>query len=319
MVKLDVMYKALLAKFSQNLGLKELLKGTGERKLIEHSFYDSFWGDGGDNTGQNYLGKLLMQLRGELRGGKVGIPSVVYARNGSSPGTKPRQIVEQDASNSSSFGTGGGRGDTSTPPSLGDSGGGGRGDTSTPPSLGDSRGGGRGDTSTPPSLGDSGGGGRGDTSTPPSLGDSGGGGQGDGPTAFVNADASPSNSTQQQPPNNSQTLQEQPGNGSQPGHFEVNPVYQQMPGTMPTSLSDQPRSLGQSQQPSSDHKDPSECQDEENMDWVGASMVCKYLYSGVSAANHAHELLYVTVMTVSCLLIVYRKTNKSRHRKIGSW
>ena len=125
-VKLDVMYKALLAKFSQNHGLKELLKGTGERKLIEHSFYDSFWGDGGDNTGQNYLGKLLMQLRGELRGGKVGIPSVVYARNGSSPGTKPRQIVEQDASNSSSFGTGGGRGDTSTPPSLGDSGGGGR-------------------------------------------------------------------------------------------------------------------------------------------------------------------------------------------------
>ena len=196
-VKLDVMYKALLAKFSQNNGLKELLKGTGERKLIEHSFYDSFWGDGGDNTGQNYLGKLLMQLRGELRGGKVGIPSVVYARNGGSPGTKPRQIVEQDASNSSSFGTGGGRGDTSTPPSLDDSRGGGRGDTSTPPSLDDSGGGGRGDTSTPPSLDDSGGGGRGDTSTPPSLDDSGGGGRGDDSHHVGPADAPPPNTHQQ--------------------------------------------------------------------------------------------------------------------------
>jgi len=66
-VKDDVMKKALLCKFSQNEDLKQLLLDTGRRKLIEHTENDCYWGDGGDGSGQNKLGRLLMDVRGTLR------------------------------------------------------------------------------------------------------------------------------------------------------------------------------------------------------------------------------------------------------------
>ena len=66
-VKEDVMKKALLCKFSQNEDLKQLLLGTGQRKLIEHTANDLYWGDGGDGRGQNKLGRLLMDVRATLR------------------------------------------------------------------------------------------------------------------------------------------------------------------------------------------------------------------------------------------------------------
>lgn len=62
-VKLDVMYKALLAKFTEHERLRQLLLSTGERRLVEHSFNDSFWGDGGDGSGHNHLGLLLEKVR----------------------------------------------------------------------------------------------------------------------------------------------------------------------------------------------------------------------------------------------------------------
>ena len=65
-VKIKVMLKALLAKFTQHGDLRHLLLRTGNRKLIEHSQHDSFWGDGGDGKGENHLGKLLMDIRDEL-------------------------------------------------------------------------------------------------------------------------------------------------------------------------------------------------------------------------------------------------------------
>ena len=65
-VKDDVMLKCLRAKFTQHKDLKKMLLDTGERNLIEHTFNDSYWGDGGDGSGQNKLGKLLMQVRKEL-------------------------------------------------------------------------------------------------------------------------------------------------------------------------------------------------------------------------------------------------------------
>ena len=71
-IKQDVMYKALLAKFTQHDCLRKLLLRTEERKLVEHSPYDSYWGDGGDGTGKSRLGELLMRLRRELRSGKKG-------------------------------------------------------------------------------------------------------------------------------------------------------------------------------------------------------------------------------------------------------
>lgn len=66
-VKEDVMYKALQAKFSQHKELHQLLMKTGDRELIEHSPYDSYWGDGGNGTGKNRLGELLMRLRSEMK------------------------------------------------------------------------------------------------------------------------------------------------------------------------------------------------------------------------------------------------------------
>jgi ribA/ribD-fused uncharacterized protein len=66
-VKDQVMYKVVLAKFKQDSQLKGILLGTGDAKLIEHTDRDSYWGDGGDGSGRNQLGKTLMKVREELK------------------------------------------------------------------------------------------------------------------------------------------------------------------------------------------------------------------------------------------------------------
>ena len=65
--KNDVMYRACLAKFAQNPSLWALLDGTNDCVLVEHTKNDRYWGDGGDGTGRNQLGKTLMQVREDLR------------------------------------------------------------------------------------------------------------------------------------------------------------------------------------------------------------------------------------------------------------
>ena len=71
-IKDDVMYRALIAKFTKYPHLKRHLLSTGDRKLVEHSPYDSYWGDGPDGNGQNRLGELLMRLRSAFRGERKG-------------------------------------------------------------------------------------------------------------------------------------------------------------------------------------------------------------------------------------------------------
>ena len=44
------------------------LLGTGERRIIETSQYDYYWGCGRDTRGLNTYGKVLMQVRERLRG-----------------------------------------------------------------------------------------------------------------------------------------------------------------------------------------------------------------------------------------------------------
>jgi len=66
-VKVGVMHKAVLAKFSQHPELSELLVSTGQVKLVEHTENDSYWGDGGDGSGKNMLGQVLMRVRDALR------------------------------------------------------------------------------------------------------------------------------------------------------------------------------------------------------------------------------------------------------------
>lgn len=66
-VKVQIMRKAVLAKFSQHEDLKALLLSTGDAKIVEHTERDSYWGDGGDGSGKNVLGRILMEVREELR------------------------------------------------------------------------------------------------------------------------------------------------------------------------------------------------------------------------------------------------------------
>ena len=65
-IKVGIMRQALVAKFTQHPELKDLLLSTGNRRLIESPANDSYWGDGGDGTGKNMLGRLLMEIRREL-------------------------------------------------------------------------------------------------------------------------------------------------------------------------------------------------------------------------------------------------------------
>ena len=63
----NIMRVALHAKFTQHTVLTELLLGTGDNTIVEHTKNDSYWGDGGDGTGHNMLGIMLMELRTALR------------------------------------------------------------------------------------------------------------------------------------------------------------------------------------------------------------------------------------------------------------
>ena len=65
-VKEETMRTALVAKFTQHAELTKLLLDTGSAELIEHTRNDAYWGDGGDGTGLNRLGQMLMDLRREL-------------------------------------------------------------------------------------------------------------------------------------------------------------------------------------------------------------------------------------------------------------
>lgn len=66
-VKDDIMMKALRAKFTQHPDARSQLLDTEDAILVEHTVNDSYWGDGGDGSGKNMLGKLLMKLRQEIR------------------------------------------------------------------------------------------------------------------------------------------------------------------------------------------------------------------------------------------------------------
>ena len=66
-IKDDIMRKCLMAKFTQHKELAQELIATGDARLVEHTKNDSYWGDGGNGTGRNMLGKLLMELRSQLQ------------------------------------------------------------------------------------------------------------------------------------------------------------------------------------------------------------------------------------------------------------
>ena len=65
-VKEGIMRVAVLAKFTQHEELRTLLLSTGDAKLVEHTENDAYWGDGGDGSGKNWLGRILMEVRETL-------------------------------------------------------------------------------------------------------------------------------------------------------------------------------------------------------------------------------------------------------------
>ncbi len=68
-VKDDVMRRGVRAKFAQHADIRAVLLGTGDETLIEAAPNDYYWGCGADGTGRNMLGKVLMEVRDELRSG----------------------------------------------------------------------------------------------------------------------------------------------------------------------------------------------------------------------------------------------------------
>ncbi len=66
-VKDSIMHEAVLAKFTQHADLRGILLATGDATIVEHTKNDSYWGDGGDGSGKNMLGRILVRVRNELR------------------------------------------------------------------------------------------------------------------------------------------------------------------------------------------------------------------------------------------------------------
>ena len=76
-MRVNVMTNAIRAKFTQHQELHDLLLSTGDRRIIEHTSNDAYWGDGGDGSGKNMLGVVLMKIRDELRI-KMGIENIIF-------------------------------------------------------------------------------------------------------------------------------------------------------------------------------------------------------------------------------------------------
>ena len=70
-VKIDIMRQLLREKFSEPK-LAEALLDTGDAELVEGNVWgNSFWGLS-EGRGENMLGRLLMQVRGEIRSSRIG-------------------------------------------------------------------------------------------------------------------------------------------------------------------------------------------------------------------------------------------------------
>ena len=73
-VKVGIMRDVVRAKFAQHEDIRQILLSTGNAKIIEHTENDSYWGDGGDGSGKNMLGRILMEVREELKRGSTDEP-----------------------------------------------------------------------------------------------------------------------------------------------------------------------------------------------------------------------------------------------------
>ena len=60
---MDIMRHGVRKKFQTHPALRILLLDTGQRPIVENAPGDYFWGCGQDGSGQNWLGKILEEVR----------------------------------------------------------------------------------------------------------------------------------------------------------------------------------------------------------------------------------------------------------------
>lgn len=73
-VKLSVMYELLKQKFTQEPFRTDLLNTGGENIVEGNRWNDTFWGvdvKATPNVGENWLGRLIMDIRTKLKNGKL--------------------------------------------------------------------------------------------------------------------------------------------------------------------------------------------------------------------------------------------------------
>ncbi len=66
---LDAMREVLDAKFQQHEKVREVLRQSIGLRIVEMNPHDSFWGWGADKKGENWLGKIWMEIREKEFGG----------------------------------------------------------------------------------------------------------------------------------------------------------------------------------------------------------------------------------------------------------
>ncbi|MDJ0517645.1 MAG: NADAR family protein [Trichodesmium sp. MO_231.B1] len=66
-VKYAIMRTAVFNKFAANSEIQEILLSTGDEEIVYKSPVDLYWGRRKDGSGENKLGKILMEVRDMLR------------------------------------------------------------------------------------------------------------------------------------------------------------------------------------------------------------------------------------------------------------
>jgi N-glycosidase YbiA len=66
-IKVEIMFDIVSAKVAQHQDVRKILMATGDKKIVENSPVDDFWGCGSDGKGQNQSGKILMRIRKESK------------------------------------------------------------------------------------------------------------------------------------------------------------------------------------------------------------------------------------------------------------
>lgn len=62
-IKVEIMEKLVRLKHEQNEDVRIVLAKSGNRKIVENSPWDDFWGVGEDGNGRNMMGLIWMKVR----------------------------------------------------------------------------------------------------------------------------------------------------------------------------------------------------------------------------------------------------------------